>query len=41
MVSREFFREEFKRHLPAQTRIVGFIDDPHAAAAELLENPIM
>ena len=37
----QFFGKEFQRDKPSQARVFGFIDDAHAAAAQLLHDPVM
>ena len=34
-------REEFQRHVAAQAGVFGFVDDIHAAAAQLLDDAVV
>ncbi len=40
-VLRQVFRQEFQRHQAAQLRVLGLVDDAHAAATELFENAVV
>ena len=33
--------QELQRHLAAEARVLGPVDDPHASAAEEIEDPVM
>ena len=39
-VGRELVGQELQRDLPAQPRVLRPVNDPHAAAAELLDNAV-
>ena len=41
MILREIVGEEFQSDETAQTGVLGFVDDTHAATAELLHDPVM
>jgi len=41
LVSRQLVWQEFKGNEAAQFRILGFIDNAHAAATKLLDDPVM
>ena len=34
-------REEFQRHVAAQAGVFGFVDNTHAAAAQLLDDAVV
>ena len=40
-VLQQLGREKLDRHLPAQARVLGTIDDTHAAFADLLGQPVV
>src|SRR5262249_9445297 len=40
-IGREILREKFESYAAAKALVLGFIDDPHAAATQLLENLVM
>ena len=40
-VVRHFRRQELEGHVPAEVRVLGFVDDTHAAAAEPGRDPVM
>ena len=40
-VARQLGRQELDGDLPAEANILGAVDDAHAAAAKLLEDPVM
>src|SRR6267154_5337523 len=40
-VSGKLFREEFQRHRAAQTGVLGFVDDTHSSATQLLKDSKM
>ncbi len=35
------FRQEFKRHQPAQLGVLGLVDDTHPAATQFLDDPVV
>ena len=37
----QLVRQELERHRAAQARVLGLVDDTHAAAADLLEDPVV
>ena len=37
----QLVRQELERHLAAEARVFGLVDDAHAAAADLLEDPVV
>src|SRR5262249_19911277 len=39
-VLREFLGQELQRDLPPQPRVLGAVDDPHPASAELLDDAV-
>ena len=41
LVAGKFIGKEFQRDLPAEARVLSLIDDAHASAAELLQNPVV
>ena len=40
-IPRELFGDELERHGTVQPRVFGFVDDAHAAAAELLDDAVV
>jgi hypothetical protein len=40
-IMRNIFGEKFQRDIPAQARVLGFIDDAHAAAAKFFDDAVM
>ena len=41
VVARELLGQELEGHLTAELQVLGLVDDAHAAAAELREDPIV
>jgi hypothetical protein len=40
-VIRQIFGQKFERHKPAETGVLGFVDDTHASAPKLLQDAVM
>jgi hypothetical protein len=40
-VLREFFRQELEGNKPTELGVFGLVDDAHAAATQLFENPVV
>ena len=41
VVGRDVLRQDLERDLPAELRVLGGVDDAHAAAAELVDDPVV
>ena len=40
-IARQLARQELQRHAAGQPRVLGVVDDAHAADAELADNPVV